>query len=238
MERRKIAQDVLKAVSRIKGRQASSRAMRTRESYVTWCCQLGSNSETTHGNTPGSTSGRRGPGSVAEIHILLRRFTWPTTMLARLFTTRANISTKLSSVTEHDLVHFSKILSPTSILSTLPPISNRPEDLAQFNDDWMGRFRGRSTTVLKPKSTHQVSQIMKWCYDKRIGVVPQGGNTGLVGGSVPINDEVVLSLSNMNNVRSFDPVSGPSSLPGCTSISICPRMQVSLSQTLDVYYSL
>ena len=51
MERRKIAQDVLKAVSRIKGRQASSRAMRTRESYVTWCCQLGSNSETTHGNT-------------------------------------------------------------------------------------------------------------------------------------------------------------------------------------------
>ncbi|KIK06841.1 hypothetical protein K443DRAFT_88466 [Laccaria amethystina LaAM-08-1] len=72
----------------------------------------------------------------------------------------------------------------------------------------MGRFRGRSTTVLKPKSTHQVSQIMKWCYDKRIGVVPQGGNTGLVGGSVPIKDEVVLSLSNMNNVRSFDPVSG------------------------------
>ncbi|EDR15051.1 uncharacterized protein LACBIDRAFT_175753 [Laccaria bicolor S238N-H82] len=72
----------------------------------------------------------------------------------------------------------------------------------------MGRFRGRSTTVLKPKSTHQVSQIMKWCYDKRIGVVPQGGNTGLVGGSVPINDEVVLSLSNMNNVRSFDPISG------------------------------
>lgn len=67
MERRKIAQDVLKAVSRIKGRQASSRAMRTRESYVTWCCQLGSNSETTHGNTPGSTSGRRGPGSVALV---------------------------------------------------------------------------------------------------------------------------------------------------------------------------
>jgi hypothetical protein len=208
--------------------------MSTSENYVTWCCQLGSNSETTHDNAPGSTSGRRRLGSVAES----TSFCGTVTMLARLFTTRASISTKLSSVTEHDIVHFSKILSPASILSTLPPISNPPEDLAQFNDDWMGRFRGRSTTVLKPKSTHQVSQIMKWCYDKRIGVVPQGGNTGLVGGSVPIKDEVVLSLSNMNNVRSFDPVSGPSSLPGCTSISICPRMQVSLSQTLDVYYNL
>ena len=39
-------------------------------------------------------------------------------------------------------------------------------------------------------------------------MVPQGGNTGLVGGSVPINDELVLSLSNLNKVRSFDPVSG------------------------------
>lgn len=150
-----------------------------------------------------------------------------TIMLARLFTTGANISTKLNSVTEHDLVHFSKILSSTAILSTLPPISNPAQDLAPFNNDWMGRFRGRSTTVLKPKSTHQVSQIMKWCYDKRIGVVPQGGNTGLVGGSVPINDEVVLSLSNMNNVRSFDPISGSSAFFRFTSSSKSSRMQVS-----------
>ncbi|CAA7266588.1 unnamed protein product [Cyclocybe aegerita] len=72
----------------------------------------------------------------------------------------------------------------------------------------MGRFRGRSSTVLKPKTTQEVSEILKWCNERRIGVVPQGGNTGLVGGSVPVNDEVVLSLSNLNKVRSFDPVSG------------------------------
>jgi len=72
----------------------------------------------------------------------------------------------------------------------------------------MGRFKGRSTTVLKPKTTQEVSEILKWCHEKRIGVVPQGGNTGLVGGSVPVNDEVILSLSNLNKVRSFDPVSG------------------------------
>jgi FAD/FMN-containing dehydrogenase len=47
----------------------------------------------------------------------------------------------------------------------------------------------------------------------RLAVVPQGGNTGLVGGSVPVFDEIVLSLSNMNQIRSFDSVSGKVPLP-------------------------
>ncbi|PFH54619.1 hypothetical protein AMATHDRAFT_83089 [Amanita thiersii Skay4041] len=72
----------------------------------------------------------------------------------------------------------------------------------------MGKYKGASSTVLKPKTTHQVSEIVKWCHHRRIGIVPQGGNTGLVGGSVPLNNELILSLSNMNKVRSFDPVSG------------------------------
>lgn len=72
----------------------------------------------------------------------------------------------------------------------------------------MGRFHGSSTTVLKPKTTKQISEILKWCNERRIGVVPQGGNTGLVGGSVPVKDELILSLSNMNKVREFDPISG------------------------------
>lgn len=114
----------------------------------------------------------------------------------------------LNSVTEHDLVHFAKILPASSILSTFRPLSTPPEDLDQFNSDWMGKYKGHSTTVLKPKTTHQVSEIVKWCNENRIGIVPQGGNTGLVGGSVPVKDEVILSLVNMNAVRSFDPVSG------------------------------
>lgn len=114
----------------------------------------------------------------------------------------------LSSVTEQDLAHFAKILAPSSILSTLPPSSVAPEELDQYNNDWMGKYSGSSTTVLKPKTTEQVSQIVKWCNERRIGIVPQGGNTGLVGGSVPLRDEVIVSLSNMSKVRSFDPVSG------------------------------
>ncbi|GLB36302.1 putative FAD linked oxidases, C-terminal domain [Lyophyllum shimeji] len=114
----------------------------------------------------------------------------------------------LNSVTEQDLAHFAKILPPSSILSTLPPSSASPDELHQYNHDWMGKYHGVSTTVLKPKTTEQVSEIVKWCNGRRIGIVPQGGNTGLVGGSVPIRDEVILSLSNMSKVRSFDPVSG------------------------------
>jgi len=124
---------------------------------------------------------------------------------------RARYST-LNPVAEQDVAHFAAILSPSSIISTLSPISCPREDLDSYNVDWIGRHRGRSTTVLKPKSTQEVSHILKWCNEKRLGVVPQGGNTGLVGGSVPLNDEVILSLSNMNNVRSFDDVSGPSIL--------------------------
>ncbi|KAF9015312.1 hypothetical protein BDQ17DRAFT_1340832 [Cyathus striatus] len=113
-----------------------------------------------------------------------------------------------SSLTENDLAHFAKFLPPTSIISTFPPYSSSADELLPFNDDWMGRFHGMSSTVLRPKTTQQVSQILKWCNERRIPVVPQGGNTGLVGGSVPIKDELIISLSNMNNIRSFDPISG------------------------------
>ena len=72
----------------------------------------------------------------------------------------------------------------------------------------MGKYTGRATTVLKPKTTQEVSEILKWCWHRRIGVVPQGGNTGLVGGGVPLQDELVVNLSNMRKIRSFDPISG------------------------------
>ncbi|KAJ2919039.1 hypothetical protein MD484_g1394, partial [Candolleomyces efflorescens] len=115
---------------------------------------------------------------------------------------------ELNSVTTDDVAHFSKFLPPTSIISSHSPTPAAPDELEQFNVDWIGRFRGQSNTVLKPKTTEEVSQILKWCNERSIGVCPQGGNTGLVGGSVPVKDEVVLSLANMNKIRSFDPVSG------------------------------
>ena len=66
--------------------------------------------------------------------------------------------------------------------------------------------------MLKPRTTEEVSKIVKYCNERRIGIVPQGGNTGLVGGGVPVRDELILSLSNLNKIRSFDPVSGKATL--------------------------
>jgi hypothetical protein len=121
----------------------------------------------------------------------------------------------LNSVTHEDVEHFSKILPASAILSTLSSSAKAStDDLEPFNTDWIGRYHGQATTVLKPQTTQQVSEIMRYCYDRKIGVVPQGGNTGLVGGSVPLKDELVISLGNMSKVRSFDPVSGEYTMAG------------------------
>lgn len=82
------------------------------------------------------------------------------------------------------------------------------EDLDFYNEDWMLKYQGQSKLVLKPKTVEQVSQILKYCNDKKLAVVPQGGNTGLVGGSIPVFDEIVISTAAMNKIRSFDEVSG------------------------------
>lgn len=72
----------------------------------------------------------------------------------------------------------------------------------------MNKYHGKSKLVLKPKNTEELSKILKHCNERNLAVVPQGGNTGLVGGGVPVFDEIVISLALMNNVRSFDDISG------------------------------
>ncbi|KAG9007220.1 hypothetical protein FRB93_008043 [Tulasnella sp. JGI-2019a] len=131
---------------------------------------------------------------------------------AAIRTYRRNASSTPSSVlaqlSQKDVEHFAIILPKTSILSTIPPFDATTDDLKPFNSDWMDKYHGQSKCVLRPRTTKEVSEILKYCWEKRIAVVPQGGNTGLVGGSVPMNDEVVINLSNMKSVRTFDPVSG------------------------------
>ncbi|KAI0932331.1 hypothetical protein AcW1_000513 [Taiwanofungus camphoratus] len=134
-------------------------------------------------------------------------------LLARRLAVRAprrwaRSMSQFQSITEHDLAHFSKILPSSAILSTLSPSSTPASELEPFNNDWMNKYHGKSTTVLKPRTTKEVSEIVKYCNERRISVVPQGGNTGLVGGSVPIKDELIVSLANMTNIRSFDDASG------------------------------
>ncbi|KDQ08452.1 hypothetical protein BOTBODRAFT_191727 [Botryobasidium botryosum FD-172 SS1] len=130
------------------------------------------------------------------------------TPIRRHFRVTAPALANFNKLNEQDLSHFASILPESSILSTVRPFQSTNDDLAPFNNDWMGKYHGKSQCVLKPRTTEEVSRILKWCWERRIPVVPQGGNTGLVGGSVPLNDEVIINLSNMSKVRSFDPVSG------------------------------
>ena len=67
---------------------------------------------------------------------------------------------------------------------------------------------GASRLVLRPRSTDEVSAILRHCQARRLAVCPQGGNTGLVGGSTPVFDEVVLSTSLMNQIIHLDTNSG------------------------------
>eukprot|EP00939_MAST-03C_sp_MAST-3C-sp1_P003768 g3768.t1 len=83
------------------------------------------------------------------------------------------------------------------------------DDLMPHAVDWIGRWtEGKPPVVVFPTSTAQVSGVLSYCREKRFAVVPQGGNTGLVGGSIPVHDEIVLSLSKMNNILDFDENNG------------------------------
>src|SRR5262249_12090595 len=70
-----------------------------------------------------------------------------------------------------------------------------------------GLYRGRTPAVLRPGTVGEVAAILKLANETRTPVVPQGGNTGLVGGQVPRAGELVLSLTRLDRIREVDPTS-------------------------------
>src|SRR5450830_1148895 len=87
-------------------------------------------------------------------------------------------------------------------------VLDAPVDMAPFLTDWRGRFTGKALAVLRPGSVEQVAALVKACAAHHVALVPQGGNTGLVLGSVPdaSGAQVVLSLARLNGIRHVDPV--------------------------------
>ncbi len=83
-------------------------------------------------------------------------------------------------------------------------ISEDEDIIKTYSDDWTGRYRGSARAVISPQSTDEVAEILNWCSTNRVGVVPQGGNTGMVGGSTPLNGELIISLRKMKNVNFSD----------------------------------
>jgi FAD/FMN-containing dehydrogenase len=75
---------------------------------------------------------------------------------------------------------------------------------AGYAVDWTGRFRGEAAAVVRPGDTAEVAAVLARCTDAGVPVVPQGGNTGLVGGGVPLHGEVVLSLARLRDLEPVD----------------------------------
>jgi FAD/FMN-containing dehydrogenase len=84
-----------------------------------------------------------------------------------------------------------------------------PQDLAPWLEDWRGRYRGAAAAMLMPASTEEVADIVRLCAEARVPLVPQGGNTSMVGGATPpgAGDALLLSLRRMNAIRSVSEAS-------------------------------
>jgi FAD/FMN-containing dehydrogenase len=79
-------------------------------------------------------------------------------------------------------------------------------DLSAWERDWRKRAQGLALAVVRPANVQEVSAVVKVCAQAQVSIVPQGGNTGLVVGSIPddTGQQVVVSLQRMNQIRSID----------------------------------
>jgi FAD/FMN-containing dehydrogenase len=79
-------------------------------------------------------------------------------------------------------------------------------DLSAWQSDWRKRWHGKALAVVRPGSTDEVAAVVRACAAQGVPIVPQGGNTGLVGGGVPdaSGRQVLLSLTRLNRLRELD----------------------------------
>ena len=86
--------------------------------------------------------------------------------------------------------------------------SDDPDTLAPHLVEWRSRYQGKTPLLLKPANTAEVAAIVRVCAEAEVGIVPQGGNTGLVGAQIPhaSGHEILVNLSRMNRVRAVDPI--------------------------------
>ncbi|WP_075217066.1 FAD-binding oxidoreductase [Mongoliimonas terrestris] len=101
------------------------------------------------------------------------------------------------------IARFAAIVGPSHALTD-------PLDQARYLVEWRDLYRGETPLVLRPGTTREVAAILRLAHETGTAVVPQGGNTGLVGGQTPVpgSGEIVLSLERLNRVRAVDPAGG------------------------------
>lgn len=104
------------------------------------------------------------------------------------------------AVTAELLEQITAVVGPKGIITDAA-------DMAPHLAEERGLFVGKALAVVKPATTAEVAEVVRLCADAGVPIVPQGGNTGLVGGNIPFEHgrEIVLNTSRMNTIRSIDP---------------------------------
>lgn len=85
---------------------------------------------------------------------------------------------------------------------------DQPQDMQPYLTSWRNGWTGKAPLIALPNSTEQVAALVAFCHKNKIAMVPQGGNTGLVGGSIPSadGDQLVINLSRLNKIREIDSI--------------------------------
>ncbi len=101
--------------------------------------------------------------------------------------------------------------SDASLIAELRAITDVLDDhdlTERYRRDWTGRFVADDAVVVRPADVAEVAEVVSWCAERGAAIVPQGGNTGLVGGSVPRSGEIVLSTERLVGIESVDGSTG------------------------------
>lgn len=99
-----------------------------------------------------------------------------------------------------------QLVSAATTITGIKGILSSPSETAGYFIDWRRRYKGEALAVALPRTTKQVSELVRLCGSLGIAVVPQAGNTGMTGGAVPIGDRpcIILNVSKLNRIREID----------------------------------
>jgi FAD/FMN-containing dehydrogenase len=110
------------------------------------------------------------------------------------------------------------------------------ETMAPYLVEWRDRYRGKAALVLKPGKTEEVTAILKLANQTKTAIVPQGGNTGLVGGQIPFEagHEVIVSLSRLTHVRDIDLTSNNMTVEAGLVLALAQQVAESAGRSLPL----
>lgn len=132
------------------------------------------------------------------------------------------------NLTVHNSALITQFLSSCEALIGAPHVISDDAEMLPFLTDWRRRQVARAIAVLLPKQSDEVAALVRLCREYQIAVVPQGGNTGLVLGSIPNTDgnTVVISLKRLNQIRTIDIINNTATVEaGCLLATVQDAVQ-------------